>query len=93
MDLLWVNRHVTGMINTRLGARDMVLRVLHWLHPGQARRRPALFLLEIAAALLSVLALRDQMLGGPAVSLEAFSAVGLWATLLALACRVATRDH
>jgi hypothetical protein len=93
MDLLWANRHVTGMVNTRLGARDMVLRVLRWLHPGQANRRPALFLLETAAALLSVLALRDEMLGGPAVSLEAFSAVGLWATLLAVAYRVATREH
>jgi hypothetical protein len=40
-----------------------------------------------------VLALRDEILGGPAVWLKAFSAVGLWATLLAIACRVATREH
>jgi len=93
MDLLWANRHLTAMVNTRPGAGDMALRVLHWLHPGQANRRPALFLLEIAAALLSVLALRDEILGGPVVLLEAFAAVGLWATLLAVACRVATREH
>jgi len=93
MDFLWGSHHLRVMADTRLGFQGMVLRVLHWLHPGQANRRPALFILEIAAALLSVLALRDGILGGPAVSLEALSAVGLWATLLVAVCRVAIREH
>jgi hypothetical protein len=91
MDLLWANRHVRAMVDT--GFQGMVLRVLHWLRPGQANRRPALFILEIAAALLSVLALRDRILGGAAASLEALCAVGLWAALLVVACRVAMREH
>ena len=81
------------MGNTRLGIQGVVLRALHWIHPAQANRRPALFILEIAAALLSVLALRDGILGGSATSLEAFSAVGLWATLLVVACCAAIRVH
>jgi hypothetical protein len=81
------------MLDTRLRARGATVRVLHWLHPGQANRRPALFILEIAAALLSVLALRDGILGSSAVSLEALSVVGLWATVAVGACRVAIREH
>jgi high-affinity K+ transport system ATPase subunit B len=81
------------MADTRLGIQAMALRVLHWLDPGQANRRPVLFILEIAAALLSVLALRDGILGSPTVSLEILCAVGLWAALLVAACRVAIREH
>jgi hypothetical protein len=81
------------MVDTRLRVQGMALRVLRWLHPGQANRYCTLFILEIAAALLSVLALRDGILGVPAASLEALSAVGLWATVLVVACRVAIRGH
>jgi high-affinity K+ transport system ATPase subunit B len=69
----------------------MLMRGLRELHPGQASRRPALFILEVSAALLSVLALRDGMLGGSAASLEALFAIGLWATLLAIACALTIR--
>jgi hypothetical protein len=93
MDLLWANPHLEAMVHKRLGVQATVLRVLHWLHPGQANQRPALFILEIAAALLSVLALRDKILGGSAVSLETLSAVGLWAIPLVAACGVAIREH
>jgi len=93
MDPLSVNRYLRAMADTRFGIQETVLDVLRWLHPGQANRRPALFILEIAAALLSVLALRDGILGDPAVSFEAFSAVGLWATVLVVACRVSRREH
>jgi hypothetical protein len=62
--------------------------VLRELHPGRANRRPVLFLLEVAAALLSVVALRNGILGGPAVSFETLFAVGLWGTLLVVACGV-----
>jgi high-affinity K+ transport system ATPase subunit B len=65
--------------------------VLRRLHPGQAERHPGLFILEVAAALLSVLALRDTIAGGPAVSLELTAAVGLWATLLTVACGLSLR--
>jgi hypothetical protein len=51
-----------------------------------------LFILEVVAALLSVLALRDGILGGPAVSLETLFAVGLWGTLLAVACGLTIRE-
>ena len=59
--------------------------VLRGLHPAQANRRPVLFMLEVAAALLSVLTLRDGILGGPAATFEALIAIGLWGTLLAIA--------
>jgi hypothetical protein len=71
----------------------MLMHVLRGLHPGQANRRPALFILEVVAALLSVLAFRDVILGSPAVSLETLSAVGLWGTLLAAACCLAIREQ
>lgn len=61
-----------------------LIGVLHVLHPEQANRRPTLFMVEIAAALLSVLALRDGLSGGRVVT-ETFLAIGLWGLLLALA--------
>jgi len=71
---------------------SMLTPVLRELHPGQANRRPAVFILEVAAALLSVLALRDGILGSPATSSEALFAVGLWGALLAVACGLAIRE-
>jgi hypothetical protein len=65
--------------------------VLQGLHPAQANRRPALFILQVTAALLSVLALRDGILGGRAVLLEAVFAVGLWGALLAIVCGLSVR--
>ncbi len=70
----------------------MLTLVLRGLHPGQANRRPAVFILEVAAALLSVLALRDKILGGSAMSFEALFAAGLWGTLLAVTCGLAVRE-
>jgi hypothetical protein len=69
----------------------MLMRGLRELHPGQANRRPALFILEVSVALLSVLALRDGMLGSSAASLETLFAIGLWATLLAATCGLTIR--
>jgi high-affinity K+ transport system ATPase subunit B len=81
------------MVGTRyVTLASMLTLVLRRLHPGQANRRPAVFILEVAAALLSVLALRDRILGGPAMSFEALFAVGLWGTLLAVACGLAIRE-
>ena len=71
----------------------MLTHVLRRLHPGQANRRPALFMVEIAAALLSVLALRDGILCRPTASIEALFAVALWGILLAVACRLAIRER
>ncbi len=73
--------------------RDMLTRALCRLHPEQANRHPALFLLEIAAALLSVLAVRDVILGGPAASFETLSAAALWAMLLAISCHLVIRER
>jgi hypothetical protein len=64
---------------------------LRGLHPERVNRRPALFMLEVAASLLSVLALRDGILGGRAVLFEALIAVGMWGTLLAIACAITNR--
>ena len=50
-------------------------------------------MLEVVAALLSVLALRNGILGGPAVSFETLFAVGLWGTLLAIACGFTIRGR
>ena len=66
--------------------------VMAALHPAQANRHPAMFILEVAAALASVLALRDAIAGGQEVLLETYSAVGLWATLVAVSCRVTMRQ-
>jgi hypothetical protein len=67
--------------------------VLRELHPGQANRHPALFMLEVAAALLSVLALRNGILGGSAVSFATLFAGILWGTLLAVACGLTIRGR
>lgn len=80
------------MLDTRHGVRGILTGALGELHPGRANRRPALFILEVVAALLSVLALRDRILGGPVTSLEALFAVGLWGTLLAVACGLTIRQ-
>ena len=86
--------HRQAMLETRQAAfAGLLTGVLRELHPGQANRRPALFMLEIAAALLSVLAVRDGILGGPAVSSETLFAVGLWGTLLAVACGITIRGR
>jgi high-affinity K+ transport system ATPase subunit B len=80
---------MTGRSHVTLAS--MLMRGLRELHPGQANRRPALFILEVSAALLSVLALRDGMSGNSAASLETLFAIGLWATLLAIACGLTIR--
>jgi hypothetical protein len=51
------------------------------LHSGGPTSHPGLYLLEIAAALLSVLALRDAILRGALPSIEALSAAALWGAL------------
>jgi high-affinity K+ transport system ATPase subunit B len=71
----------------------MLTQALRRLHPDQAWRCPALFLTGVAAALLSVLALRDRIVNSPAVSLETLSAAALWGGLLLLACCLAVRDR
>ena len=55
-------------------SNDVVCR----LHSGRPTRRPVLYLLEIAAALLSVLAIRDVILHGALPLIEALSAAILW---------------
>jgi uncharacterized membrane protein (UPF0136 family) len=51
-----------------------------------------LFILEIAAAFLSVLAMRDGILGKGAVPLETLLAGVLWGTLLAISCGLMIRE-
>ena len=81
------------MVGTRhVTFTSMLTPVFRELHPGRADRRPAVFILEVAAALLSVVALRDVILGGSAMSFEALLAVGLWGTLWAVACALAIRE-
>jgi potassium-transporting ATPase ATP-binding subunit len=93
MDFLCANRPLSSHAQYKTcGVRGMLTLVLRGLHPGQANRRPAVFILEVSAALLSVLALRDKILGGSAMSFEALFAVGLWGTLLAVACGLAIRE-
>jgi hypothetical protein len=71
----------------------MLTRAIRRLHPAEASRCPALFMTEIVAALLSVLALHDHILASPAVSLEAIAAGGSWGLLILLACGLAIRDR
>jgi high-affinity K+ transport system ATPase subunit B len=71
----------------------MLTQALRRLHPDQACRCPTLFLTVVAAALLSVLALRDRIMNSPAVSLETLSAAALWGGLLLLACCLVIRDR
>lgn len=59
----------------------MLTRIIRWLHSGRLASHPGLFFLEIAAALLSVLTLRDAILRGAPPSIEAVSAVTLWVAL------------
>jgi hypothetical protein len=71
----------------------MLTRTLRRLHPEQASRYPGLFMTLVAAALLSVLALRDTILAAPTVSVETLAAVGLWGVLLVAAGCLAIRDR
>ncbi len=71
----------------------MLTRTLRRLHPDQAIRCPALFMLGVIAALLSVLALRDSIIGSAAVPLETLSAAGLWGLLILAASCLAIRDR
>jgi hypothetical protein len=57
---------------------QMSINVIRRLQSGRSTSRPGPFLLEIAAALLSVLALRDAILHDTLPSLEASSAAVLW---------------
>src|SRR5262249_21688860 len=58
-------------------------------HYGRPTGRPVLYLLEIAAALVSVLALRDVVLHNALPSIEALSAAALWiAFFVSVYCRV-----
>jgi hypothetical protein len=50
-------------------------------------------MMEVTAALLSVLAVRDSILASPAVSFEAVSAAGLWGLLILVAACLAIRDR
>ncbi len=69
----------------------MLMQVIHRLHPDQACECPALFMTWVAAALLSVLALRGAILASPAAPLETLAAAGLWALLLLAAGWLAIR--
>jgi high-affinity K+ transport system ATPase subunit B len=96
-DAAWISYVVIAHSSMEVGTRHMMVNgiltlTLRELHPRQANRRPMMFMLEIAAALLSVLALRDGILGSSAMSLEASFAIGLWATLLAVACGLAIHE-
>jgi high-affinity K+ transport system ATPase subunit B len=71
----------------------MLRQALRRMHPDQACRCPALFLTGVAAALLSVLAVRDSIMNSSAVSFETLSAAALWGSLLLLACCLAVRDR
>jgi high-affinity K+ transport system ATPase subunit B len=70
---------------------DILKGILRRLHPGQTYRRPALFILEIAAALLSVLAMRDGILGNGAVLMKTLLAGVTWGTLLVISCGLTIR--
>jgi hypothetical protein len=70
---------------------SLLARALNRLHPRDAQSCPALFLLETAAALLTVLAFRAVLLGAPAAPAELLCAAGLWAAVLAAACGLAGR--
>ena len=70
----------------------LLVRALNRLHPRDAQSCPALFLLEIAAALLTVLAFRAVLLAAPAAPTELLIAAALWAAALASACSLARRS-
>ena len=70
---------------------SLLSRALGRLHPQDAQSCPALFLLETAAALLTVLACRAVLLSTPSAPTELLCAAGLWAATLAAACGLAGR--
>ena len=85
--------HCGAMHDKGSGVLGILKGILRGLHPRQTtHRRPALFILEIAAALLSVLAMRDGILGNGAVSLETLLAGVLWGTLLVISCGLTIRE-
>jgi hypothetical protein len=69
----------------------VLLHAIEGLCPGRARDNPPVFLLEVAAALLTVLTLRDGIIGAGATNLEMLAAVALWGVALLVAFGVAAR--
>jgi len=70
---------------------SLLSRALNRLRPQDAQSCPALFLLETAAALLTVLAFRAVLLSTPSAPAELLCAAGLWAATLAAACGISGR--
>jgi hypothetical protein len=91
MDFLCASGHFLPDVILRRVV-PMLRQAVRWLHSQRASSRPAVFLLKIAAALLSVLTLRDLILRGAPPSLETFFAVALWGVLLLIACCLAPRE-
>jgi hypothetical protein len=72
LDLLWANRHIRyGRYKTWRSGHGAARPFGGFIRASKPASRA--FILEIVAALLSVLALRYGMLDGPAVLLEALS--------------------
>ena len=69
--------HFRAMQDKAAGVRR-IKGVVRGLHPGQTHRRPVLFILQIAAAFLSVLAMRDGILGYRSGVAETLLAGVLW---------------
>jgi hypothetical protein len=90
MDFICDPSHFWAMSNARL---------IPQISPTLSRRprsdrpanHPGLYLLEIAAALLSVLALRDAILHNALPSVEALSAAILWIAFVAAVCLASFR--
>jgi high-affinity K+ transport system ATPase subunit B len=65
--------------------RPLALRAIARLAPAETSRNPAFFLLEVAAALVTVLALRDHLQASPSAMPETILAAGLWGVAMAIA--------
>jgi len=75
----------TGLPRAETNRPRVVLHTIRSLKPDRIWHRPALFVLETIAALVSVLALRDLIAGGDDFAVLAAIATASWLTLLAVA--------
>ena len=69
---------------------ELLHRIRDGLRPGRSCGNPPVFLLEVAAALLTVLTVRDGIIGAATTRLELLTAVALWGAVLLAGFAVAT---
>jgi hypothetical protein len=93
LNLHAVLRILYAMLRSTDLSRRVLRRALAIIEPGDASRRPTLFLLEIGTALLAVLAVRDRFFAADAGRFESIAAIALACVILVFGLARAVREE